>query len=358
MRILSRYVLARFLSWFAIVLVVLTTGVLVAEMLLHLDTLTSAAEGFGQGLRFLLLKVCAYYLPLLVPIACFAATFLSLGLAARWLEITAAKAGGISPLRVALPVLAAAGVLSIATLALNETIVIRADRAFRHHESGGEGRIEFRRGSFWYHTGPYVFNVGDADPETRTLRGLQVFEMDETGRLARRIYAGLAQVHEDGLRLSDATELRFDRSSPLAPPQRRWLEELVLETGLAVDPTLLDANASTLSLANLREFILQRARDGGDVGRFVALFHSRLADPVSVFLLALLAIPFALRVEQARSLAVPALESVVLLLVFWSARSGGSLLANSGPLAAAAAHWIVLAGFGVLGTIALARVPR
>jgi lipopolysaccharide export system permease protein len=309
-------------------------------------------------MRFLLVKVFAYYLPLLVPVACFAATFLSLGMAARWLEITAAKAGGVSPIRLALPVLAAAAALSLATLALNETLVIRADRAFRHHESGAEGQIEFRRGSFWYHKGPYVFNVGDADPESRTLRGLQIFEMDASGRLARRIYAGVAEVHPDGLHLSDATELRFDPASPLEPPARRWVEEIVLETGASPDPALLEANAATLSLANLREFIAQRTREGGDVDRFVAVFHARLSDPLSVFLLALLAIPFAMRVEQARSLAVPALEAVVLLLVFWSARSGGSLVASSGPLAAALAPWLVLGGFAIVGTWGLARIPR
>ena len=97
-RILSRYVLVRFFSWFGLVLLVLAAGITIAEMLLHLDDLTDDTEGLAGAMRFLGVRVCAYYLPILIPIASFMATYLSLGISARWLEITATKAGGISPI--------------------------------------------------------------------------------------------------------------------------------------------------------------------------------------------------------------------------------------------------------------------
>lgn len=357
MRILSRYFLARFLSWFGMVLLVLCVGVLIAEMLLHLDTLTEAADGFAGAVRFLAIKICAYYLPLLIPIASFVAAFLSVGLAARGLEVTAAKAGGVSPRRLVGPVLAAAAVLSGLALLVNETLVLQSERAWRRHESGGAGEIEFRRGSFWYHTGRFIYNVGDADPDTRTLHDLRVFEMTSEGRLVRRIHAGVARVADGELHLFDATVRRFDLETPLEPPERGWEQKLVLDTGSTSDPTLLEADATTLSLANLWEFIRRRAQQGGDVTRFRAALHSRLTDPLSVFLLALLALPFALRVDRTQSLAVQALGGVVVMLVFWSARSASTLLAPVTPAAAVALPWTLVGLFLLVGAWRFARVP-
>lgn len=358
MRILSRYILVRFLSWFAMILAVLTTGVLVAEMLLNLDELIAAADGFRGAVEFLAVKFCAYYLPVLIPIASFAASFLALGLASRWLEVLAAKAGGISPLRVAVPVLAAAAVLSALTLLVNETLVIGSERAWRHRESGSRGKVEYRRGSFWYHSGNLIYNVGDADPQARRLSELRVFELNARGRLVRRIYASSARVDDEGLHLEDATVFRFDPGSMLEPPKLDWQRELKLELTDNAEPTLFEAEPATLSLPNLWELIADRTRNGDEVPRFRAIFHDRLSSAPIVFLLALLAVPLGLRVEQTKSVAVPALYGVVLLLAFWSLRSTGQLVAPTSASAAVAIPWALVLGFAVYGAWRLARVPR
>lgn len=358
MRILSRYVLLRFLSWFVVTLVVLAAGITIAEMLLHLDDISENAGGIVGAIEFLGLRVCSYYLPILIPIASFMATYLSLGMSARWLEITAAKAGGISPIKISIPILVAAGVLSGITLLVNETVVLDAERAWRLHMSGQESEIEFRRGSFWYAAGNYIYNVGDADPEQEVLHDLKVFELADSGRLTRRIDASLAQLHDGDLHLFDASELVFSQDDPSAPPTRRWQRKMVLHTDSGSSPNLLQADAATLSLGGLREFIEQRSAAGGSVTRFIALFHSRLSDPLTVFLLALLAIPFALRVEQTRSLAIPALQGVAVLLAFWTLRSGSTMLGAGGETVAALGPWIVLMLFLAGGTWRYLTVPR
>jgi len=356
-RILSRYFLLRFLSWFGAVLLVLCVGVSIAELLLHLESLTEAADGFGGAVRFLFLKLGAYYLPLLIPIASFVAAFLSAGLAARWLEVTAAKAGGISPWKLGAPVLAAAAVLSAATLLVNETLVLHSERAWRRQASGAVGGIEFRRGSFWHHSGRFIYNVGDADPENRILYDLRIFETTPEGRLVRRIHAESARVEPQGLRLFGATVRRFDPRDPLQPPRFEHRERLVLDTGATAEPTLLEADATILSLPNLWELIERRSERGADVTRIRAALHSRLADPASVFLLALLALPFALRVDRSRTLAVQALGAVVAMLAFWSARNAGALLAPLNPETAALLPWSIVAAFAAAGAWAFARVP-
>ena len=76
---------------------------------------------------------------------------------------------------------------------------------------------------------------------------------------------------------------------------------------------MLEASAQTLSLPNLGRYIEAQIREGRDATRFQALYHSRLAEPLTVLLFALLAIPLALAIEQSRSLATSALYGIVIL---------------------------------------------
>ena len=195
--------------------------------------------------------------------------------------------------------------------------------------------------------------VGVPPKPTQRMRAVQ-----QQGRLVRRVHAGLAQVDAQGLRLFDATVFAFPPDSALAAPLVQWQRELRLDVPELSEPPLLEAEPATLSLPNLWELISQRAGSGDDVTRFRAMLHARLSDPPSVLVLALLAVPLALRVERTKSLAVPALQGGVLLLIFWSLRSGARLLAPTDGMAAIAIPWLLVVAFALFGGVRLARVPR
>ena len=168
MRTLSRYFVARFIRLFLATLFGSTLAIVIVEMLLNLDDMLKGQAGLTGALGYLFLRIPSYYLHDLIPIASFVAAFLSMGLGASWRETTACKAGGISPHSVAIPILGAACALSVATLALNETLVIRSIQEWSQ-QRGGVGSIEFRRGAFWYQRGRSIYNIGDANPEERVL---------------------------------------------------------------------------------------------------------------------------------------------------------------------------------------------
>ncbi len=358
MRILSRYLLQRFLTWFAVLFMVLSAVIALAELLLNLDELTAVRGGFSGALQVLGLKLVAYYLPVMFPVTAFVAMFLCLGFAARGLEVTAMKAGGISPLRAAVPLLVAAMALTALALVLDETAVLGAERAWRQQTPESETRIDFRRGSFWYHSARYIYNVKDADPETRTLSGVRIFELTDEGRLVRRIDARQARIDEEAWFLDDVIERRFDLAAPERPPEIVEQAEMTLHDGEHRDAALLGADAETLSLVNLRELIGARRRTGEDTTRFEAQFHTRLSSPLTVLLLSLLAVPLALRVERHKTVAFPALLGVLWLAAFFGARNAVSILADQSARAASTLPWALVAVFLVAGAWSLLRVPR
>jgi lipopolysaccharide export system permease protein len=355
-----RYVLARFLGSFLATLAILILGVMIVELLVDLDEIFEARGGLQGALSYVALRIPFYYLPYLIPVSSFAAAFLSLGLAARSLEVVAMKAGGVSPLRIVLPLLVAAAVISVSSLALNETVAVEASQAWRRQTRGGDGpRVTFRRGSFWYHRGRYIYNVREAEPSTRSLRKVEVYELDERGRLVRNIVAKEAEILADGdWLLRDASIRRLDPDRPSVAPVIEYVLETRLETRSGPDLALLEADVSSLSIRDLQEYLESYPEDEMATTRAAARLQQRLTEPLAAFVFALLAVPLGLRVEQTKSLARPALHGAILVFLFYTVREYGSTLALQGVTPPAVTFWSILALFGGVGLWQLARVPR
>jgi lipopolysaccharide export system permease protein len=355
-RILPRHFLTSYLVLYFAILFAANLIIAVVEIMLNFDDVLKYREGIWGVATYMFLRLPSYYLPYVVPVASFGAAFLCLGLPARAQEIIAIKAGGISPHRVATPVLAAAASLSLAMLVVNETIVLDAVKEF--HNLDRESDSFQSRGSFWYHKGAFLYNVEGADRTSRTLQGVSVYERDRQGRLIHSIQAESARISaSDRWHLQNAIIRRFDPSDPAAAPATERVSEAVVVVGEQRGLALLNADATVLPLLRLREYIRALAQEGRAATRYRALFHSRLAEPLTVLLFALLAIPIGMAVEQSRSLAVAALQGVAIIAIFYGVLTTTAIMAAGGIAAAIPSPWILLALFGGYGAWRLARAP-
>jgi LPS export ABC transporter permease LptG len=351
MSTLARYVVTRFLRAFVGSLGVLLLAVMVVDMLTNLEDVLEAEDSLAGVLRYLLLRVSSVYLPYMIPVATFTGAFFAVGQAARNLEIVAMKAGGVSPLFAMVPLFVAAAILSIVSLLVNETLTVGASAAL-HERSGTElGEIELGSGTIWYHTGRYIYNMGQLDPETGAHDDVRIYERDETGRLVRMIHA------KSGVRsspiawtLDGAVSRTFAVGSADSPPRTELFPELVLSLGDAGAPALLRARVGTVPVWTLLEYV-----HATGVPRVIAVLHQRLTAPLLVLVFALLAVPLGLRVERTRSLALPALQGVTLLFVFLLAREYAASFGAADPVSAVLAPWITLLVFAGLGATLLAR---
>jgi lipopolysaccharide export system permease protein len=355
--VLARYLLVRFVALFAAVLFILVLLVGVVELLADFGEFARSGVGFSNMLALVALRIPHKHLPLLIPIGAFAAAFLAVGSAARTNEVLAMKAGGVSPLRVLLPVLACAGLISGAALLFNETIAVRAREVQRRLAGGDDAELTFRRGSFWYHKGHTIYNVRDADPVRRVLHDVAIFDLDERGRLVRSIRAADATIGADGhWQLADAVLQGFDPNDATATPSYQRLAATEIE--LPEEKALLQAGVEDLSIRELSE--VRHDRDPGDTAsvRAATLLHERASAPFASFLFVLLAVPLGLRVERTGSMALPALQGVIAIFLFIMVREYGGTLATQGVTSAVATPWAILAAFLAYGTLELWRVPR
>jgi LPS export ABC transporter permease LptG len=358
-RILSRHLLASYLGFYAAILVAALLVIAIIEMMVNLDRALEFERGALGVATYLLLRLPSYYLPYLLPAASFAAAFLAIGLPARAQEMVAAKAGGIPPQRVAVPVLLAASALSLVALVLFETLVRDSGAAFERAREGDASATLFRNeGSFWYHHGRVLYNVREADRETRTLHDVRVYERDDAGRLRRAIHAETARIDpQQRWELQHATFRTFDTEDPSAAPRVERFDSALLDVASERELALLDADARTLPLPELAAYIAAMDRSGRDPTRYRALFHARLAEPASVLIFALLAVPLGFAVERTRSLAVAGLQGIAWVAAFYGVQATTAILGAGGVTAAVTAPWLVLGGFGGFGAWRLMRTP-
>ena len=73
MRILTRYLVARFLGLFAVFLILSMGTIIVMEMMLNLGDMLKGDRGLPGAASYLILRIPSYYLGDLIPIVAFAA---------------------------------------------------------------------------------------------------------------------------------------------------------------------------------------------------------------------------------------------------------------------------------------------
>jgi lipopolysaccharide export system permease protein len=350
---LARYVTARFARAFAGSLLILSLSILVVDMLLNLEDVLEAESSLLGALQFLWLRFASVYLPYLLPVATFTGAFFAVGVLARSREIIAMKAGGVSPLVALLPVFTASALIAILGLLANETLTVRATAALAQATGSASGGVELRAGTIWYHTGRYVYNIGSADAGSDSVRDIRVFERNAQGRLVRLVQAARARrLAPQEWSFEGATVREFDPAQPTLPPKVQRAREITLRLEEDRSPQLLQTEIAALPVWTLARYVQAAPHDA----RARSLLHQRLTGPLLVLLFALLAVPLALRVEQTRSLALPALEGVVILFFFLLLREYGASFSAASPTASAVAPWAILAAFSALGAFQLTRV--
>ena len=356
LRILSLYFVSRFLGLFAMVLAAAFLVLATIELVLNLDDVANfsgadAAGGVVDTLRYLGLRLTSYYLADILPIASFLAVFVAFAIAGRTMEILALEAGGVRPIRIVLPVLAAALILSLATAVLHETVILRAEQIWSGEDPAKETEIDFGREAFWIHKGLAITRVGRSDPESHSLFDVEIFERASGGAVTRVIYADRIQVAEDGVwRTESARIWRFDPSDPESDPEISFGEPFELNFAALDADVLRGADPKMLPIKDLRRYLDgQPTETPTELRQIRARYHERLASPWLVLVFAWLAVPLSLRVDQRGRIAGPAVAGVVTLALYFVCQSAGQTLAQQELIPVGIAPWAVMAAFSAAG---------
>ena len=309
-----------------------------------------------------LLNVTPYILYTMTPLAVLLAVLITFGLMQKSNEITALKATGISIYRMIVPVLVIAAVISVGLFAMDQFYLPGSNtrqEALRNQIKGKPAQTFLRPDRKWImgeHDTIYYYEFFDADRDQ--FASVSAFRFDPRSfQLEDRVYALRAH---------------------WAPDLQNWVFENGWERGFqgAAIQTYQPFGATTFAQLNeppgyfkkevrqssemnydeLSRYISDLQRSGFDVVRLRVQLQKKFAYPVITFVMAVLAVPFALRMQQRGALTGVA-SAVGIAAVYWVASGLFEVLGNATLLPPALAAWAPDFIFALIGGYYILKVP-
>jgi LPS export ABC transporter permease LptF/LPS export ABC transporter permease LptG len=338
--VLDRYVLARFFSSLALVLVSVLVMVFIVDYADHLDDIlrnkppSSAVFGYY---RYLLYNWTVE----LLPFAMLIAALVGLGSLSRFNEDTAFKASGVSLYRLAAPIVVAAVATGVIAFGLSDSvgpIAQQREARFLNLLKGRPVDYGMRAASarnWFYGEDGRIWFREETDPKTGLLVAPTVFEFGPGFTLVRRDQAAEARWSgQDWVFLRGWTRT-FEGS---AETSYRPFSQESIAGDLPDAFTREKRTPEEMTFAELGSHTRRLERTGYPTAALETALHQKIAKPVLVPLMALLAVPFAFRVGRRGTLAgigVGLGLGIVLLL----ASEGFTRLGAVGALPPALAAW-------------------
>jgi lipopolysaccharide export system permease protein len=290
MKIIDRYISARFL-W-ALLLVVSILAVLFSlfDLIQEMDEIGSGKYHLWQAFQYVALTLPGRVLELL-PMSVLLASVLALGLLADRGEIQAMQGAGLSVLRICWSLFAAGLFCMLFSVLMMAFIVPPLDQHARTQRtialSGSD--ITMTRGGFWARNGTDLIHV------RKTLYGripveVDVFQRDTAGRLHAVIHASEAEIDRTGRwLLKNVQRLDIGEGAIAA----RHLESLTLDSLLGPDQVLLqEIPAESLSPSDLYRYIKTLKARGQNAERYELEFWRKITLPLATGAMVLLSLTF------------------------------------------------------------------
>ncbi len=302
------------------------------------------------------------------PLCSLLAVLITFGALNRSSELTAMKATGISLYRVVTPVLMLAALLAVALFAFDESYLPGANRrqeALRAEIKGKPAQTFLRPDRKWI--SGQADRAGDPnrifyyqffDTDRDVFANLTVFEFDpQTFHLQRRIFA--SSVHWD----AGVSQWIFDNG---------WQRSFAGETVASYQPFTVatfpeiheqpsyfkkeDKPSQEMSYGELDRYIADLRQSGFDTVRLRVQLERKLADPAITFVMAILAVPFAVSMGRRGGLTGVA-TAIGVAIGYWMLLGLFGSMGDINTLPPLLAAWSPDLLFGIAGAYLLLRTP-
>lgn len=350
MRILDRYVTRELVSPFIMAVCGFVLFMVANIVFLLVDQIITNKVPFFIVAEILLLRLPAIFV-LTFPVAMLFASLLGLGRLAADGELNAMRTNGIPFIRILIPLLVMAFVLSLVTFLTNEKIAPWAT-----HQSETLIRRMLMRQALpmvepnVFIRGPEnkVFYVGQVDKEHSKLHRVMVFELSE-GYYPRIIVAKEASYDSSSWSLQNGS-IHYYEPSGLSKYEVAFKE---MSIPINVDAGQFLSGQKTPFEMNLKELEQQIAlfnKSGIDIKELKMDYYFKWSLPIVCFVTTLIGAPMAVRFPRSGKFTGIAV-CIVILFVYYALLSIGRALGKNAIINPFIAAWLpnfIIGGLGVL----------
>lgn len=360
MLIITRYFLREFLKTFLLCMAAFIALYLLVDLFERMDDMIENRVAVG-----LIIKYCLCTVPLIIhqvcPLGVLLCTFLTIGTFVRTHEITALKAGGVSLYRVLRVFVLIACGLCLVTLWMQEYVLPLTNATMKEikniHIKGRTVARMFQLQHFWYRSNETVYNIDYFDPEKNMLRNITIlYFRPEDAFLYKRIDAARAVWNRETWQFSDGTMREF---TPAGEMRVSTFAQRPLSIGKTPEDFRMSrTEAQDMGFSEIRDYIGKLKRAGYPVTASVVDMHAKISYSFINIIMAVLGIPFALRIGRSGGMALGIAISIGLGFGYWTFFAFCLSLGKSGAISPFVSAWIANIAFGALGLYMFLRVRQ
>jgi lipopolysaccharide export system permease protein len=361
--ILHRHVLGEFAKIFGLCLAALLGIYYIVDIFNHMDIFITYKAPLGWKFSYFL-----YKLPLVIyqvaPVAVLISVVMVLGVMARYSELTAVKAGGVSIFYLTIPLVTAAFCVSGLIFVNNEYLLPytnqQATQILDVRIKGKPPRGIFRQSRIWYvGRDNTLWNIDILDPAKGTLEGVTLFRLDENYCPQERIDAQRATRQADGWLFEGVVRRIFaDNCTRLKKVMTE--KRLVLQLPESLnDFVKYKKDPDEMNYQELRRYVRKLRSSGFNATPYQVDMLAKTAIPCISFVVAFLSIGLAVRRGSARGGVVAAIGLCMAVgLLYWLTLSIGLSLGHAGRLPPLLAAWGANIIFGATGLFFYANLKQ
>jgi len=336
MKTFDRYILTEFFRVFLLSMIVM---IAFYEMVSFIDMagyFFKFKATFDMIFRFMLFRV-PMGLFHVTPICVLLASVLTVSSMSRFSELVAMKSAGVSLLRMAMPIIVAAGAISVLSfldseylfhLAAKETNRIYYEEIKKQPRKG-----LFSNDKFWYKADDGdIWNIGHIDTKKGILRELSIFRFDKNKTsIVSRVNASKGRYAGGEWILSDYLERTFSEGGKFT--EKYYKEKTLPKSAVPIaDLTKVQLDPDEMNLDQMRAYIHDIRSKGYDATRYIVKMHSKIAFPLISLVMPLLAIPLGARSSRGGGIMVGISISVIIGVGFWFSFSTSLAFGEAGRL--------------------------
>lgn len=356
---LNRYIGREFLKMFSLCLVAFYVLFILIDFIERSRHLFKHGSNFGAVFGYFLYK-SPFIIFNMLPVAVLLGTLLTLTILSKNSEITAIKAGGVSVVRAVMPIIGLATLISIGGFLLNEFIVpaanLKSEYIYKTGIKKQKWKVKYKKRNVWYKAEKGIYRFDLFVPEQEKIQGVALFRFDDSFSLKERIEAEKAQYYNDKWYLINGVQRVFKENVLTGSALFEELEIDLPET--PADLKIYQKNTDQMSYRELREYVTKLETEGYDPTKYVVDMYGKLSFPLVTIIMAILAIPFAIRHGRQGGAAAGIGIAVVMGVIYYLAMSFMLAWGHSGALGSVTASWGSHILFGVFGIIMLVRTEK
>ena len=351
-------------DFFTYVVMILATFLLLLLVFTFFELLSDILHNQVSPLVVIeyLANLTPYLVYQLTPLSVLLAVLVTFGLMQKANEVTAMKASGISIYRVVFPVLVISAILAGGLFFFDQLYLPHANQRqdeLRNRIKGKPAQTYLRPDRKWIfgaHSTIYYYRF--FDPDRDQFGSISAFQFDpQTFEFTHRIYAARAHWQNDlhkwvyekgwerafrGPAIQDYSKFDAATFAQSDEPPQYFKKEV--------------KQSSEMSYDELSHYIGDLQQGGYDVVRLRVQLQKKLAFPIITFVMAILAVPFALSAGRKGALTGVAI-SIGVAVIYWTVSSLFEAMGNLSQLPPALAAWSPDLIFALAGGYLILKVP-